>query len=328
MKRKLREIAEVLKGRVFGDNQIPISGVASVAEAGKEDLVFAENEDSLMKALSSQAGAVITAASEIPGNKPLLIAANPRLAFARAATFLNPRANPTGAIHPTAVVDPNSTLGQNVEVGLHAVILEHCTIGDGTTIGAGCVIGPHVNIGTNCDIYPNVTIYPQTTVGNRVAVHAGVVLGGDGFGYVRDPGSDKYEKFPQIGRLEIGDDVEIGCNSTIDRGALATTRIGRGTKIDNLVHVGHNVQIGEDVVIAAQTGISGSVTVEDNVVVGGQVGLGDHVRVQNGVILGAQSGVPSNKIVRGKGVIFWGTPARPLRGYLKELATLARLAKK
>src|SRR5207237_7520890 len=154
------------------------------------------------------------------------------------------------------------------------------------------------------------------------------VRGSDGFGYVRDEKTGRYEKFPQIGRLEIEDDVEIGANATIDRGALDVTRIGRGTKIDNLVHVGHNVQIGEDVVIAAQTGLSGSAVLEDGVIVGGQVGIADHVRIESGAILGAQSGVPTKKVIRGKGIVFWGTPARPIKAYLKELAVLARLAKK
>jgi UDP-3-O-[3-hydroxymyristoyl] glucosamine N-acyltransferase len=154
------------------------------------------------------------------------------------------------------------------------------------------------------------------------------VLGSDGFGYVRDPSSGRYEKFPQIGGLEIGDDVEIGANTTVDRGALDMTIIGRGTKLDNLVHVGHNVRIGEDVVIAAQTGFSGSAAAEDGVVIAGQVGIGDHARIEKGVILGGQAGILSGKVVRGPGMVFWGTPARPLRQYLKELAVLARLAKK
>jgi UDP-3-O-[3-hydroxymyristoyl] glucosamine N-acyltransferase len=159
-------------------------------------------------------------------------------------------------------------------------------------------------------------------------VQAGAVLGSEGFGYVRDSKTGHYEQFPQIGRLAIEDDVEIGANSTIDRGALDETRIRRGTKIDNLVHIGHNVQIGQDVVIAAQTGLSGSVTIEDNVIMGGQVGIADHVRVEAGAILGAQSGIPTKKVIRGKGVVFWGTPARPIREYLKELAFLSRSAKK
>jgi UDP-3-O-[3-hydroxymyristoyl] glucosamine N-acyltransferase len=161
-----------------------------------------------------------------------------------------------------------------------------------------------------------------------VIVHAGAVLGSDGFGYVRDEMTGQYEQFPQVGVLEIENDVEIGANATVDRGALEETRIRRGTKIDNLVHVGHNVRVGADVVIAAQTGISGSAVIEDNVIVGGQVGIADHVRIEQGAILGAQSGIPSNKVIRGKGVVFWGTPARPIRQYLKELAVLARMAKK
>jgi UDP-3-O-[3-hydroxymyristoyl] glucosamine N-acyltransferase len=154
------------------------------------------------------------------------------------------------------------------------------------------------------------------------------VLGSDGFGYVRDPASGHHEKFPQIGRLEIEDDVEIGANATIDRGALDATRIRRGTKIDNLVHIGHNCEIGEDVVIAAQSGLSGSITIEKNVVLGGQVGVAEHARIEEGVMLGGQTGVLPYKILKGKGIAFWGTPARPLREYLRELAFLARLAKK
>ena len=212
-------------------------------------------------------------------------------------------------------------------VGERAVIGARATIGDGTSIGAGCVVGEDVSIGQQCRIYPNVTIYSGSHLGSRVVVHAGAVLGSDGFGYVRDEKTGRYEQFPQIGRLEIEDDVEIGANATVDRGALEETRIRRGTKIDNLVHVGHNVDVGEDVVIAAQTGISGSSVIEKNVIVGGQVGIADHVTIEQGAILGAQSGIPSSKVIRGSGVVFWGTPARPIRQYLKELAVLARLAK-
>ena len=173
-----------------------------------------------------------------------------------------------------------------------------------------------------------VTIYPGTTVGDRVMVHAGAVLGSDGFGYVRDANSGRYEKFPQVGRLVIEDDVEIGANTTIDRGALDETRIGRGTKIDNLVHIGHNCRLGENVVIAAQTGLSGSIVIGNDVVLGGQVGIGEHARVEEGVMLGGQGGVLPNKVLRGKGVAFWGTPAQPVRQYLKQLAALAELGRK
>ena len=205
---------------------------------------------------------------------------------------------------------------------------EGTRIGERTAIGAGVFIAQDVIIGDDCDIRANVGIYGGTTIGNRVVVHVGAVLGSDGFGFVRDRETGRYTKFPQIGRLEIGDDVEIGANTTIDRGALDATVISSGVKLDNLVHVGHNVQIGEDVVIAAQTGISGSVVVENSVIIGGQVGIGDHVRIEKGAILGSQSGVPTAKVIRGPGVVFWGTPARPIKEYLKQLAVLAKLAKK
>jgi UDP-3-O-[3-hydroxymyristoyl] glucosamine N-acyltransferase len=225
-------------------------------------------------------------------------------------------------VHSTAVLSPG------VSIAAHAVINEAVQIGDDSRIGAGCAIGAGVAIGRRCEIYPNVTIYPGTTLGDRVIVHAGAVLGSDGFGYVRDPRSGRYEKFPQVGRLVIEEDVEIGANATLDRGALDETRIRRGAKIDNLVHIGHNCNIGEDVVIAAQTGLSGSIVIENGAILGGQVGIGEHARIGEGVMLGGQGGVLPNKILRGKGIAFWGTPAQPLRQYLKQLATLARLAKK
>jgi UDP-3-O-[3-hydroxymyristoyl] glucosamine N-acyltransferase len=231
-------------------------------------------------------------------------------------------------IHPTASLDRTARVGENVKIEAHVSVDKNASVGNGTRLGAGSRIGANVRIGENCNLAPNVTIYPGVRLGNRVIVHAGAVLGSDGFGYARNPETGKYVKFPQIGKLEIEDDVEIGANSTVDRGALDLTRIGRGSKIDNLVHVGHNVRIGEDVVIAAQTGLSGSAIIEDAVVIAGQVGIADHVRVESGAILGAQCGVPTRKVIRGKGIVFWGTPARPIREYLKELAVLARLAKK
>lgn len=330
MKRSLKEIAQLVQGRVLGDGNVEVSGIASIQSAAAGDLVFVEDEKNLGTALESKAGTVITGEFAVgkPSAKPLLVCAQPRLAFARAAQALSAAAAPAGGIHPSAIVHSSARLGKSVSVGARVVIGEGAEIGERTRIGAGCVIGPRVNIGNDCELYPNVTVYQGARLGERVIVHAGAVLGSDGFGYVRDQATGRYEKFPQVGRLEIGDDVEIGANSTVDRGALDVTRIGRGTKIDNLVHVGHNVQIGEDVVIAAQTGLSGSAMVEKNVVIGGQVGIADHVRIEEGAILGAQSGIPSKKVIRGKGVVFWGTPARPIREYLKELAVLARLARK
>ncbi len=183
-------------------------------------------------------------------------------------------------------------------------------------------------IGDGCEIYPRVVIYPGTTLGRRVIVHAGAVLGSDGFGYVRDQKHGRHVKFPQIGQLVIGDYVEIGANVTIDRGALDQTVIGSGTKIDNLVHIGHNCELGANVIMAAQVGLSGSVSVGDECMLGGQVGIGDHAEIEAGTILGGQAGILPHKKFRGKGEISWGTPAKPLREYLKELATLARLAKR
>lgn len=330
MKSTLKEVAESIGARLVGDPTIGVTNVASIALAGPGDLVFVEDEKNLSLALESCAAAVIVGefAADSGTGKPRLISAQPRLSFARAAKFLCGTANRQSGVHPSALVHSSVKLGREVSVGERAVLGEHAEIGDHTRIGAGSVVGVNAYLGSDCEIYPNVTIYPGVRLGDRVIVHAGAVLGSDGFGFVRDRTTGRYEKFPQIGRLEIGDDVEIGANSTIDRGALETTRIARGTKIDNLVHIGHNCEIGENVVIAAQTGISGSVVVENDVIIGGQVGIADHVRIEKGAILGAQSGIPSHKIIRGPGVVFWGTPARPLRGYLKELAALARLAKK
>jgi UDP-3-O-[3-hydroxymyristoyl] glucosamine N-acyltransferase len=305
-----------------------VTSVASPQSATSDSLVFVEDAQYLDTALRSSAAAVIAGdfASAIT-SKPILISAQPRLTFARAAKLLrDPDRN--RVIHPSVIVPKSAEIGKKVAIGPRAILGEHVKVGDETTIGSGVVIGDGVKIGSHCRVDANVTIYPGTTLGDRVIVQAGSVLGSDGFGYVRDSATGRYEQFPQIGRLVIEDDVEIGANSTIDRGALDETRIRRGTKIDNLVHIGHNVQIGEDVVIAAQTGLSGSVTIEDNVIMGGQVGIADHVRIEAGAILGAQSGIPTKKVIRGKGVVFWGTPARPIREYLKELAFLSRSAKK
>lgn len=331
MKRSLQEVADAVGARLVGDGAIEVSGVASLESARETDLVFVDDEKHLAAALRSRAGAIIAGefSASSGSGRPLLVSDHPKLSFARAAKFLaESDSNPTGFICPTAAVHSGATLGRDVRVEERAVIAGGTSVGDGTRIGAGSAIGLGVKIGRRCEIYPNVTIYPGTTLGDRVIVHGGAVLGSDGFGYVRDRKTGSYEKFPQVGRLVIEDDVEIGANATIDRGALDETRIRRGAKIDNLVHIGHNCQIGEDVVIAAQTGLSGSIVIEKGVVLGGQVGIGEHAHIGEGVMLGGQGGVLPNKILRGKGVAFWGTPAQPLRQYLKQLATLARLAKK
>jgi UDP-3-O-[3-hydroxymyristoyl] glucosamine N-acyltransferase len=330
MKRKVGEVAATVGARVLGDDQIEINSVASIANARDGDLVFVEEEKHLDAALRSAATAVVTGsfAEKAQTTKTLMIASHPRLAFAQAAKLLHRTSNHRPGTHPSAVMHESADLGDGVSLDARVVLEEDVSIGDRTWIGAGCVLGAGVTVGEDCEINPNVTIYPGACIGNRVIVHAGAVLGSDGFGYVRDPKSGQHQKFPQVGKLEIEDDVEIGANTTIDRGALETTRIGRGTKIDNLVHIGHNCQIGESVIIAAQAGFSGSITIEDNVVIGGQVGVGEHARIQEGVLLGGQAGVLPKKILRGKGVAFWGTPAKPLREYLKSLAALAKLGEK
>ncbi len=239
MKRSLQQIAEAVQARLQGDGSVEINGVASIASASTNDLVFVEQEKYLAQALQSKAGAVIAGefATSFSGNaasKPLLICSHPKLAFARVAHFLHQRERAETAIHPTAVVHASVRLGPGVVADARTVIAEDAEIGEGTRIGSGCAIARGVKIGRECEIYPNVTIYAGTTLGDRVIVHAGAVLGSDGFGYVRDTQTGRYEKFPQVGRLVIEDDVEIGANTTIDRGALDETRIGRGTKIDTI----------------------------------------------------------------------------------------------
>jgi UDP-3-O-[3-hydroxymyristoyl] glucosamine N-acyltransferase len=335
MKRPLREIAVAIEARLVGDFDAEIDSVSSLQSAAEHDLVFVDDEKHLAAALNSRAGAIIAGefAASAKSDRPLLISDHPKLAFARAAQVLW-QDSPEGErqretnIHPTAVVHPSALLGEGISVEPRTVIGKGVKIHEGTRIGSGCALGAGVIIGRECEIYPHVAIYPGTIVGDRVIIHAGAVLGSDGFGYVRDRKTGRYEKFPQVGRLVIEDDVEIGANATIDRGALDETRIRRGAKIDNLVHIGHNCDIGEDVVIAAQTGLSGSITIEKGAILGGQVGIGEHATIGEGVMLGGQGGVLPNKILRGKGVAFWGTPAQPLRQYLKQLASLARLAKK
>jgi UDP-3-O-[3-hydroxymyristoyl] glucosamine N-acyltransferase len=335
MKRSLQQIAEAVGARLLGDGHAKVGAVASMESATEQDLVFVDDKKHLAEALKSRAGAIVAGefAASAASARPLLISDHPKLAFARAARLLrdeSPRDNtsPHLHVHPTAVIHPSSVLAGDVSLEARAVVSEDVMVESNTRIGAGSTLGAGVRIGHDCEIYPNVTIYPGTRLGHRVIVHAGAVLGSDGFGYVRDRKTGHYEKFPQVGRLVIEDDVEIGANTTIDRGALDETRIRRGAKIDNLVHIGHNCEIGEDVVIAAQTGLSGSIVIENGVVLGGQVGIGEHARIGEGVMLGGQGGVLPNKVLRGKGVAFWGTPAQPLRQYLKQLATLARLAKK
>ncbi len=331
----LAELMEKLGGRLAqGDAGWVVDGVNSCELASPFDLVFADNAAMAAEVLASNAGVVVlpsgVAAGAYPHGKCVVEAEQPRLWFARAARLLAKPPLATG-VHPAAVVPPDAMLAPGVVVGAGAVIGSHARIGEGTRIEAGAVLGDRVQVGEDCHIHPRAVLYPGVTLGDRVVVHAGAVLGADGFGYVRDSRTGAYTQFPQQGTLVIEDDVEIGANSTIDRGALQETRVRRGTKIDNLVHVGHNCDIGEDVILVALTGISGSSTVGKGAVLAGQVGIGDHAHVGPGVILGGQAGVLSGKTVTGEGLkpgtVLWGTPARPLKQVLREQATLTRLTR-
>lgn len=330
MPHTLQELAEFSASRLIGDGSVEVSKVASIAQARPGDLVFVQDEKDLAQALASRATAVIAGkfAGAVSTKKRLLIADNPRLAFCRAGALLHPPRTFKPGVHPTAVVHESVRMARTATIDAHAVIEAHVVIGERAHVGAGCSIGEGVAIGDDCDLYPCVVIYQGTTLGRRVVVHAGAVLGSDGFGFVRDETYQRYHKFPQIGELVIGDYVEIGANCTIDRGALDKTVIGPGTKLDNLVHIGHNDTVGANVVIAAQVGVSGSSEIGDGCVIGGQVGIGDHAKIEAGTLLGGQAGVLPHKVLRGKGVLYWGTPAQPLKDYLKELAAVARLARK
>jgi UDP-3-O-[3-hydroxymyristoyl] glucosamine N-acyltransferase len=323
-------------GAVCEGPEVELEQVSSFAGATPRSVVFVEHQRYLQAALASAAGAVIVPAEAADEggdavqlqNRALLRVRNPRLAFALAAAELR-RSQPCAAgIHPSAIIDPSARIDSTASIGELAVIGPGAQVGARSRIGPGSVVAAGVVIGADCELVARVVICSGTTLGDRVVVKSGAVLGGDGFGFVPDPATGRFHKFPQIGRLEIGNDVEIGANTCVDKGALDATVVADGVKIDNLVQVGHNVRLGRNVVIASQTGISGSSVIEDGVLVGGQVGIADHVRVEEGAILGAQCGIPSKKVVRGKGIVFWGTPARPIAEYLRELATLARLTKK
>ena len=326
----LGKLAEALGARLEPDEAASriASGVAGPSGAGRGSVLFAENARALAAALAAGAEAVLTTAelhTAHGGSTPVLLVKHPKLAFARTAQLLRMPEGFSG-VHALASVADGVAVPAEVSIGPFAVVEAGVQLAEGVRIGAGAVIGAGCVLGSGCRIYPRAVLYPGVELGARVVVHAGAVLGSDGFGYVR--GEAGYVQFPQQGRLVIEDDAEIGANTTIDRGALEETRIARGTKLDNLVHIGHNVSVGADVVIAAQTGVSGSSSLGAGAVVAGQVGIADHVAIGPGAVLGAQCGVPSHKRIDGPGTLFWGTPARPITQYLKELATLARLARK
>jgi UDP-3-O-[3-hydroxymyristoyl] glucosamine N-acyltransferase len=331
---KLVTIAELsthVDGRLLGDGSIHIERVAELGSARSGDISYVDGEKFFEAAVASGASCLIVSRQFVESFReqivkrelePALIeVAKPKLAFALIAELLHPQKRREPYVHPTAVIAETADIDLTVYIGPHVVIGEHTRIEAGTRVEAGVVIGDHVRIGHDCVLHPGTVLYDDVTIGNRVILHAGVCIGADGFGYVRsDMG---YHKFPQRGTVVIEDDVELGAQTCVDRAALGQTRIGRGTKIDNMVHVGHNCDIGERVVIAAQTGISGSVTIEDDCVIGGQVGFGDHIRVQSGAVIGSKAGVLPGKIVRPG--VWWGIPIQPLDEYKRLNAHLSRL---
>ena len=315
------DLAKHVGGSMLGDGNISILRVASLEYAGEGDIAYVEDEKLFEAANKTKASCLIAPAGaslEVPCR---IEVKNPKLAFALIAEVLHPPKQRQPEIHHTAVISPAAKTGNDVFIGAFVCIGEHSTVGDRTQIRAGAKIGDNVTVGSDCVIHPNVFLEDGVTIGNGVILHAGVVIGADGFGYVR--GEMGYHKFPQIGTVVIEDDVELGANSCVDRAALGRTRIGRGTKIDNMVHVGHNCDIGERVVIAAQTGISGSVVIEDDCVIGGQVGFGDHIRVLSGAVIGSKAGVLPGKIVRPG--VWWGIPIQPLDEYKRLNAHISRL---
>ncbi len=319
---KVKQIAELVGGEVSGDAESLMEGVAALEEAKQNQLAFAEGARQAAKIASSQAGCVLVPPGTDEPNGTVIRVEHPKFAFLRAAQALIPPEAAPLSLHPAAVVSPEAELEENVGVGPYAVVEKGAFLGGATRLGAGVYVGENVRIGRSCRLYPGVKIYSGVEIGDRVILHAGVVLGSDGFGYVFAEGA--HHKFPQLGGLIIEDDVEIGTNSTVDRGSLGITRIGRGTKIDNLVQVAHNVRLGRNCVVVAQTGISGSAVIEDGVMLGGQVGVGERVRIEPGAMVGGQAGILPGKVIR-RGQIVWGTPARPLDEFKRQFKYLSYL---
>lgn len=317
------ELAQKLALPFEGNGAVDITGAAPLESAKVSDLSFIGSSKALSIAAVSAAGCLIVPKEySNESGRAIIRAGQPRGVFAAAVAHLYPQepvqpgCHESAEIHLTAVVDPSAEIGPFTTIGANA------TIGPGCRVGSGCFIGSGSSVGAYSRLYANVTVYSGVSIGERCVLHSGCVLGADGFGFVL--AGEKYQKFPQIGRVQIANDVEIGANSCVDRAALGETTIGEGTKLDNMVHIGHNCRIGKHVVIAAQTGLSGGVIVEDYAVIGGQVGIGDKARIESRAVLGSGCGILTSKIVRG-GQVVWGTPARPLKEHLQQLASLAKL---
>jgi UDP-3-O-[3-hydroxymyristoyl] glucosamine N-acyltransferase len=327
MSQTVENLSTLVGGKLSGDGKIEITRVAALGSARAGEISFVEKIDFSEPAQKTNASCLLVP-ENFDGKIPCasIVVKNPKLAFARIAKILHAPEIKSG-INKSANVSESATLADKVYIGANVSIGENSTVGARTQIFDGASIGAGVSIGANCLVHANVVIYDNISIGDNVILHAGAVVGADGFGFVRnnENGENGYEKFPQIGTVAIENDVEIGANTCIDRGALGETRIGRGTKIDNLVQIGHNVSIGKRVVIAAQTGISGSTVIEDDCVIGGQVGIGDHARILSGAIVGSQAGILPGKIVRAG--VWWGTPVQPLAEYKRQNAMVKGLGR-
>ncbi|MCX5703595.1 MAG: UDP-3-O-(3-hydroxymyristoyl)glucosamine N-acyltransferase [Candidatus Omnitrophica bacterium] len=307
MPKTLKEIASFIEGEVIGDDRIVITGVAGIKEAQRGDITFLANPKYFSLMDTTAASAIITSGDIQGGPKSIIRVDNPSLAFAKVvASFAPCEVKHPQGIHPTAILGKGVTLGKGTAIGPYVVIEDNVSIGDNTIIYAGCFIGHHTNIGRDGLIYPNVSIRECISIGSRVIIHSGTVIGSDGFGFVSIEG--QHQKIPQIGTVEIGDDVEIGANVTIDRARFNKTVIARGTKIDNLVQIAHNVAVGENSIIVSQVGISGSTIIGKGVTLAGQAGLVGHITIGDGATVAAQAGVtksvPANTLVS-------GYPAKP-----------------
>jgi len=318
----LSDIARSLGLPFSGDGNRLLARVSNWENADSASMVFLEGRRELPAPGTFEVGCVVAAPGSVPDGFNAILTDKPKLAFARASALLAPPPVGRGLRHPSAIISHEAEIAADADIGPCVVVGAGARVGRGSILHAGTVVGEGCEIGENCILHPRVVLYPGAKLGMRVVLHAGVVIGSDGFGYVFDGSSQV--KFPQAGTVVIDDDVEIGCNTTVDRGSLGTTRIGKGAKIDNLVQIAHNVEIGRGVVIAAQTGISGSSVIEEFAVIGGQVGFGDHTRVQAGVVIGSKAGILPGKIVR-SGDVYWGVPVRPLREYKRLNALFGRL---
>jgi len=323
MQKKLSEIAKLVDGKVIGDADILITGASGIREALPGEITFLANSKYSPLMDKTAASAIVTSADAQQTTKPIILTENPSLAFAKIISLFTP----DNVGHPqnidyTVVMGKNVSLGKDVAIGAYTVIGDNVTIGDNTIIYAACYIGHHTKIGEKTLIYPHVSIRERISIGSRVIIHSGTVVGSDGFGFATIKGA--HLKIPQVGTVEIGDDVEIGANVTIDRARFDKTVIGRGTKIDNLVQIAHNVVIGENSLIVAQVGISGSTIIGNNVTLGGQAGLVGHINIGDNAIVTAQSGVaksvPPDTMVS-------GYPARPFMTTQRVNASLQNLPK-